>query len=214
MWERWNSLLADGTISGISMNSMNHYAYGSIQEWMFRHVAGINTTEEHPGACAVQFIPTLNWELRYADATYDSASGTYHLRRELPDKEHVTIMMDVPFGCKAEVWLPLLDEKEKKAIAEVLGTEENGSYMLAPGHYEVSYTLSERLGKNYTLDIPLRVLMNDPAAKEILAKELQMPDVPEQYRDYSIRELSEKFGTEMTKEQETALADALEKLAE
>ena len=56
--------------------------------------------------------------------------------------------------------------------------------------------------------------MNDPAAKEILAKELQMPDVPEQYRDYSIRELSEKFGTEMTKEQETALADALEKLAE
>ena len=50
VWERWNSLLTDGTISGISMNSMNHYAYGSIQEWMFRHVAGINTMESHPGA--------------------------------------------------------------------------------------------------------------------------------------------------------------------
>ena len=30
VWERWNSLLDDGTISGISMNSMNHYSYGSV----------------------------------------------------------------------------------------------------------------------------------------------------------------------------------------
>lgn len=41
VWERWNSLLADGTISGTSMNSMNHYSYGSVLEWMFRHAAGI-----------------------------------------------------------------------------------------------------------------------------------------------------------------------------
>ncbi len=102
VWERWNSLLTDGTISGISMNSMNHYAYGSIQEWMFRHVAGINTMESHPGARTVQFAPTLNWDLRYAEAKYDSASGMYSIRWELSDKEHVTITMDVPFDCTAE----------------------------------------------------------------------------------------------------------------
>ena len=49
VWERWNSLLDDGTISGIGMNSMNHYAYGSVLEWMFRHAAGINTTDTAPG---------------------------------------------------------------------------------------------------------------------------------------------------------------------
>ena len=42
VWERWNSLLDDVTISGISMNSMNHYAYGSVAEWVFRHAAGLN----------------------------------------------------------------------------------------------------------------------------------------------------------------------------
>ena len=142
VWERWNSLLADGTISGISMNSMNHYAYGSIQEWMFRHVAGINTMESHPGARTVQFAPTLNWDLRYAEAKYDSASGMYSIRWELSDKEHVIITMDVPFDCTAEAVLPMVAKSEKEAVAEVLGSEENGRYLLEPGHYEVSYQLS------------------------------------------------------------------------
>ena len=31
------------------MNSFNHYAYGSVQEWMYRHLAGIETTEQAPG---------------------------------------------------------------------------------------------------------------------------------------------------------------------
>lgn len=143
VWERWNSLLTDGTISGISMNSMNHYAYGSIQEWMFRHVAGINTMESHPGARTVQFAPTLNWDLRYAEAKYDSASGMYSIRWELSDKEHVTITMDVPFDCTAEAVLPMVAKSEKEAVAEVLGSEENGRYLLEPGHYEVSYQLSD-----------------------------------------------------------------------
>lgn len=142
VWERWNSLLADGTISGISMNSMNHYAYGSIQEWMFRHVAGINTMESHPGVRTVQFAPTLNWDLRYAEAKYDSASGMYSIRWELSDKERVTITMDVPFDCTAEAVLPMVAKSEKEAVAEVLGSEENGRYLLEPGHYEVSYQLS------------------------------------------------------------------------
>ena len=148
VWERWNSLLADGTISGISMNSMNHYAYGSIQEWMFRHVAGINTMESYPGVRTVQFAPTLNWDLRYAEAKYDSASGMYSIRWELSDKEHVTITMDVPFDCTAEAVLPMVAKSEKEAVAEVLGSEENGRYLLEPGHYEVSYQLSGWKEKN------------------------------------------------------------------
>ncbi|MDE6055170.1 MAG: family 78 glycoside hydrolase catalytic domain, partial [Lachnospiraceae bacterium] len=33
IWERWNSVLDDGTISGTGMNSLNHYAYGSVMEY-------------------------------------------------------------------------------------------------------------------------------------------------------------------------------------
>lgn len=71
----------------------------------------------------------------------------YHIRWELADEEHVVITMDVPFDCTAEVQLPLAAGSEKQAIAEVLGTEENGRYVLEAGHYEVRYQLSERFGE-------------------------------------------------------------------
>ena len=32
VWERWNSVGPDGTISNTGMNSLNHYAYGSVME--------------------------------------------------------------------------------------------------------------------------------------------------------------------------------------
>ncbi len=48
VWERWNSVLPDGRISGTAMNSLNHYAYGSIVGWMYRDVLGINPVEEAP----------------------------------------------------------------------------------------------------------------------------------------------------------------------
>ena len=213
VWERWNSLLADGTISGISMNSMNHYAYGSIQEWMFRHVAGINTMDSHPGVKTVQFAPTLNWDLRYAEAKYDSASGMYGIRWELSDKEHVNITMDVPFDCTAEAVLPLAAESEKEAIAKVLGAEENGRYLLMPGHYEVSYQLSRRMGKNYSLDTPLRVLLQDKEAKAILEQNLPGMDIPEQYKDASLKKMAANFGDRIPEEKVEAVRTALEELS-
>ena len=43
-------LLHEATGFGnVAMNSFNHYAYGAIQEWMYRHMAGIETTEDAPG---------------------------------------------------------------------------------------------------------------------------------------------------------------------
>ena len=192
---------------------MNHYAYGSIQEWMFRHVAGINTMESHPGVRTVQFAPTLNWDLRYAEAKYDSASGMYSIRWELSDKEHVTITMDVPFDCTAEAVLPLAEESEKEAIAKVLGAEENGRYLLMPGHYEVSYHLSRRMGKNYSLDTPLRVLLQDKEAKAILEQNFPGMDIPEQYKDASLKEMAANFGDRIPEEKVEAVRTALEELS-
>jgi alpha-L-rhamnosidase len=49
IWERWNSYTKATGFGNVGMNSFNHYAYGAIQEWMYRHIAGIETTEEAPG---------------------------------------------------------------------------------------------------------------------------------------------------------------------
>ncbi|MFR0600510.1 family 78 glycoside hydrolase catalytic domain [Lactobacillus equicursoris] len=44
-WERWDSLLSDGRISGTDMNSMNHYAYGSVEDFIVEKLLGINLPE-------------------------------------------------------------------------------------------------------------------------------------------------------------------------
>ena len=45
VWERWNSLMPDGTPNPDGMNSYNHYAYGSAMEFVYRRIAGIETAE-------------------------------------------------------------------------------------------------------------------------------------------------------------------------
>ena len=213
VWEKWNSLLPDGTISGISMNSMNHYAYGSVLEWMFRHVAGINITEANPGAKEVTFEPTLNWSLKYTDASYDSPSGEYHLKWKLTDKRHVTIEMDIPFDCRAKVILPLVSEGARKELANVLGADQNGLYTIETGHYEVSYELAQALGKSYGINTPIRILLLDARTKEFLEK-LHMTDIPNQYKDLSIKDMVEKFAGRVSEEQLKQLDEKLTKFSD
>lgn len=148
VWERWNSLLADGSISGISMNSMNHYAYGSVAEWMFRHSAGINFKEEVPGFRQVEFIPTLNWELHSCEGQYDSPSGLYRSAWEILDPTHVKLSVSVPFGCSATLRLPLADLEKVAASQDgnpLFAHVREGLCHLETGEYEVTYETAETI---------------------------------------------------------------------
>lgn len=201
VWERWNSLLDDGTISGISMNSMNHYSYGSVLEWMFRHAAGINTIDAVPGMRKITVAPILNWKLRKMDATYDSPAGTYRSSWELPDPKHVTVRVSVPFGCSADLTLPFAGEEVYKDAANPMFSDvENSVCHLKPGEYAVTYELTESLKKVYSIDTPIRELQNNPETAEVLGKFVPANAIPNQYLGYSVREMSEKFGGRLPKE--------------
>lgn len=55
IWERWDGILPDGSLHEPSMNSFNHYSYGSVGDWLYRVVAGIRETSPrlpHLDACA------------------------------------------------------------------------------------------------------------------------------------------------------------------
>jgi Bacterial alpha-L-rhamnosidase 6 hairpin glycosidase domain len=41
IWERWNSMLPDGSINPGQMTSFNHYALGAVADWIHRTVAGL-----------------------------------------------------------------------------------------------------------------------------------------------------------------------------
>jgi alpha-L-rhamnosidase len=49
IWERWDAQAPDGSIYDPDMNSYNHYAYGSVCQWLFEQVAGVGPDAAHPG---------------------------------------------------------------------------------------------------------------------------------------------------------------------
>lgn len=131
IWERWNSLLPDGTVSSTGMNSYNHYSYGAIATWIYERAAGLRRDPSVPGFRKVLFTPLPDARLGYAHAVYDSAAGKWECGWELTPEDAAASMVDtqsalhgipdtgadkrkyklhvyltVPFGAEADVTLP------------------------------------------------------------------------------------------------------------
>jgi alpha-L-rhamnosidase len=70
-WERWN-----GDTGDPAMNSYNHYAFGSVMAWVFRRVAGIDTSPSGAGFHRLVIAPHFDSSLPQVHAEYDSAYGT------------------------------------------------------------------------------------------------------------------------------------------
>lgn len=143
VWERWNSLDENGCFSSTGMNSLNHYAYGSIAEWIFRYVAGLNQKPGSIGCREMVMKPLLHPALHHIKAYYDSPSGRYEISWELKE-EQVSLRVSVPFGGKAYLTLPDASEAIYAAsaaesanpmFAEVLA----GACVLEAGEYTVTY---------------------------------------------------------------------------
>ncbi|MBE5772922.1 MAG: alfa-L-rhamnosidase RamA [Clostridiales bacterium] len=135
IWERWNSIDENGDFGPVSMNSFNHYAYGSVAEWMYRHCAGINPVEEAPGFKKIRISPMPNDRLDYAKAAIDTQYGMVESGWKLENGE-IRVTVEIPFNTTAEIILPDADG------AEVL---ENGkpvsgsSFTRGPGRWEYAY---------------------------------------------------------------------------
>ena len=106
VWERWNSLLPDGKISGTGMNSLNHYAYGAIAGWMYREMCGIKPLVEKAGFRTFKLAPHPYGRLKWAEADFESPCGRIYSRWEICEDGSLQFAFEIPFGTEAEVYLP------------------------------------------------------------------------------------------------------------
>lgn len=158
IWERWNSVLPDGSISGSGMNSLNHYSYGSVVEFLYRYAAGIIPVK--PGFQRAKIAPHPEIRLGYMECSYDSASGRYVSNWRIEEDGSLTFHIEIPFGCEAEVCLP---EQEMR--------------LLAAGNYDFRILTDKEYRVLYTADTSYERLFADERAVEILKK--YVPDVYE-----------------------------------
>ena len=73
VWERWDSMLPDGTINPGEMTSFNHYALGAVADWMHRTIGGLSPAE--PGYAAVRIAPRPGGGLTWAETALETAHG-------------------------------------------------------------------------------------------------------------------------------------------
>ena len=116
IWERWNSMEPDGSVSSTGMNSFNHYALGSVGEWMWRYMAGINPEEETPGFRRITLSPVPNHKLGRLSADYASPAGTWHVDWEVTGASQVSLHVTVPFDCEAKLFLPWAKDQEGRIL--------------------------------------------------------------------------------------------------
>lgn len=136
VWERWNSILPDGTISGTGMNSLNHYAYGVIAQWMYQYMCGIRPVEKKPGFRRALVAPMPDKRLRYARMTYDSASGIYEAGWEWR-REGICFFLTVPFNSAAKFRLPFSGKSVYINGRRSRRLERTGELVLSKGNYEI-----------------------------------------------------------------------------
>lgn len=129
VWEHLDGIRPDGTLWNPRMNSFNHYAYGSVAEWIYRDIAGLKLCEEEPGYRKFRICPKLGKELDFAEFSFESMYGKIisGWKREADQVEyHIT----VPVNTTAEVRLQgkgVLKSDQPCQISENEVTLELGS---------------------------------------------------------------------------------------
>ncbi|AYC43387.1 alpha-L-rhamnosidase [Streptomyces griseorubiginosus] len=103
VWERWDSMLPDGSVNPGEMTSFNHYALGAVAEWLHGTVAGLGASE--PGYRGIVFRPRPGGGITWAHAAHESPYGRVEIRWDL-DESGLTVRATVPTGTTARVDWP------------------------------------------------------------------------------------------------------------
>ena len=103
IWERWDSMLPDGSVNPGEMTSFNHYALGAVADWVHRTVGGLAPAV--PGWRQIEIRPRPGGGLTFAHARYRTAYGTVACSWRLEEGE-MTVEIEVPPNSTANVFLP------------------------------------------------------------------------------------------------------------
>jgi alpha-L-rhamnosidase len=103
IWERWDSLLADGTVNPGEMTSFNHYAFGAVSNWMHRTIGGL--TSLAPACKRVVVAPVPGAGITSGCIRYDSPYGRIEVDWNCTE-DQFSLRLTLPVGVTADVLLP------------------------------------------------------------------------------------------------------------
>lgn len=100
IWENWNAIRPDGTVT---TSSYNHYSLGAVGSWIYRHIGGLHRLA--PGWSAIEYAPDVNCGMEWASCSHRTPYGLAACKWEKKDGK-TTVEVTVPHGVSAVVRLP------------------------------------------------------------------------------------------------------------
>jgi alpha-L-rhamnosidase len=149
IWERWDGWTEHGGFQSPQMNSFNHYSLGSIGDWLFGRVAGIDQTA---GSVAYQELllrPLPGGRLTWARAEQETARGRVACGWAITDGR-ITVDVTVPPGSTAVLEIPTAEPQsvregdapvtDQPGILWAQPSSAGATLRLASGSYTFSAT--------------------------------------------------------------------------
>ena len=103
IWEHWDGVNDKGEFWSRDMNSFNHYAFGSVADWVYGVACGIKTVDDKPGFEEIIIAPNptkkLSWLSAKIETKYGTVSSAWYkegdnYRYEITTPSPTTIIID------------------------------------------------------------------------------------------------------------------------
>jgi alpha-L-rhamnosidase len=160
IWERWDSMLPDGSINPGEMTSFNHYAFGAVADWIHRTIGGLTPTE--PGYRRMQIHPRPGGGITHAHAKHITPYGPVECKWEIEDGKF-DLNVIVPPNTIALVCLPNGEQIE-------IGSGERS--------WSVSYQNPDKRDV-YTVDDLVGDILSNHTARTAVLNTLERANTPD-----------------------------------
>lgn len=133
MWERWDSMLPDGSINPGEMTSFNHFCFGTVAKFLQERLAGLQCLEA--GWKKIRAAPALGANLTSAKTSHLTPYGRTACSWQIKD-DQIDIEVVVPPTVSMEVILPYSTGIEKVVVGagtwEFSGPCKHDEYLINP----------------------------------------------------------------------------------
>lgn len=188
IWERWNSVQENGTISENGMNSLNHYSSGAVMQWSYEYLLGIQQKEQ------LIIAPRITPKFRKLAGYTDLNTGQLAISWKIEDRQgsQVSLKIDIPYDNPAKIILPNTKEWKDNGIVH-----QNGD-VLAPGHHEITYQPTVAFINTYSVHTALKNFNDEKINNKL--RELvpfwnfiELPGNFDHFKEFSLLQLSNEM---------------------
>lgn len=145
IWERYDSYTIENGFADVAMNSFNHFNNGSVVQWMYENMLGIQMVHQKEYSVLLRPGILLDNEkapIHKVEGSYQSVYGNIQASFAITAKD-VVYQVNIPANCQAKLELPIYDMTLDSTKSNEEKTLTYKEWSLGSGRYTFVYDRQE-----------------------------------------------------------------------